>query len=119
MDALSGETDMSQSQHTPDSLSEAARDVFPEDYLRRHRGCWVAFSPDGRRLIASSISLATLDAYIREAGEDPEEVLLERVARHAFPSAVGGAARHPSWRREAGDTMARTTVLGRVSHRRA
>jgi len=44
-----------------------------------HRGCWVAFSPDGRRLIARSISLATLDIQVRKAGENPEEVLLERI----------------------------------------
>ncbi len=69
---------MSQSDQTPDSLSDVAPDVSPEEDLSRHRGCWVAFSPDGRRLIASSISLATLDAHVREAGEDPEEVFLER-----------------------------------------
>ena len=70
---------MSQSQQTPDSLSVVAPDEFPLEDLSKHRGCWVAFSPDGRRLIASSISLATLDAHVRAAGENPEEVLLERV----------------------------------------
>jgi hypothetical protein len=70
---------MSQSQQTPDSLSEIVPDDFPWEDLSKHRGCWVAFSPDGRRLIASSISLAKLDARVRAAGENPEEVLLERV----------------------------------------
>ncbi len=47
--------------------------------LGKYRGRWVAFSGDGCRLIASAASLANLDAKVREAGEDPEEVLLERI----------------------------------------
>ena len=70
---------MPQSQQMPGSLSQVAPDEFPLEDLDKHRGCWVAFSPDGRRLIASSISLPTLDAHVRAAGENPEEVLLDRV----------------------------------------
>ena len=70
---------MPQSQQAPVSRSEVAPDEFPLEDLSKHRGCWVAFSPDGRRLIASSISLVTLDAHVRATGENPEEVLLERV----------------------------------------
>lgn len=70
---------MSPSQHTPDTLSEVTQGDFPVEELSKHRGCWVAFSPDGRRLIASSLSLTTLDSQVRKAGEDPEEVLLERI----------------------------------------
>ena len=49
------------------------------DELRKHRGHWIAFSPDGRRIVASSLTLANLDALVRAAGENPEEVLLERI----------------------------------------
>ena len=70
---------MPQSQQMPLSPSQAFPYEFPLEELNKHRGCWVAFSPDGRRLIASSISLTLLDAHIRAAGENPEEVLLDRV----------------------------------------
>jgi hypothetical protein len=65
--------------HESTLMEESAEISDDECLLSKHRGCWVAFSPDGRRLIASGISLATLDAQVRAAGENPEEVLLERV----------------------------------------
>jgi hypothetical protein len=52
---------------------------YPHDQLSEHRGNWVAFSPDGSRLIASATTLAKLEAKLREAGENLEEVLLERI----------------------------------------
>ena len=70
---------MPQTQQPPNLLSEVAPDDIRLEDLSKHRGCWVAFSPDGRRLVASSVSLSTLDAHVRAAGENPEEVLLERV----------------------------------------
>ena len=61
----------------------APQEPVPEDVtwkeLAKHRGHWVAFSPDGRRLIASATMLASLDTLVRAAGENPEEVLLERI----------------------------------------
>ena len=50
----------------------------PKD-LEQYRGNWIAFSADGSRIIASSPTLAGLDARVRAAGEDPEQVLLERI----------------------------------------
>jgi hypothetical protein len=50
----------------------------PEE-LEQYRGNWIAFSTDGSRIIASSPTLAGLDARVRTAGEDPEQVLLERM----------------------------------------
>jgi hypothetical protein len=47
--------------------------------LDQYRGNWIAFSADGSRIIASSTTLAGLDAQVRAAGEDPEQVLLERI----------------------------------------
>jgi hypothetical protein len=47
--------------------------------LSQYRGCWIAFSADGRRVIGSAVTLAILEANLRQAGEDPEEVLLERI----------------------------------------
>jgi Family of unknown function (DUF5678) len=55
--------------------------------LEQYRGNWIAFSADGSRIIASSPTLASLDARVRAAGEDPEQVLLERIPpRDSIPS---------------------------------
>jgi hypothetical protein len=67
----------------PQSLPGAvpAPDVVgwtPEE-LEQYRGNWIAFRADGSRIIASSSTLASLDARVRAAGEDPEQVLLERI----------------------------------------
>jgi hypothetical protein len=47
--------------------------------LMKYRDQWVAFSLDGRRIIAGSEDLATLDKLIQAAGENPEQVALERI----------------------------------------
>jgi hypothetical protein len=50
---------------------------LPPDQRTAQTGDWLAFSLDGRTLIARSSALKDLDAMIRAAGEDPEEVLLD------------------------------------------
>jgi hypothetical protein len=52
---------------------------FPLAELRTYAGQWVAFSPDGRRVVAHSEDLAELDKLVAAAGEDPERVALERI----------------------------------------
>ena len=52
---------------------------FPLHQLAQHTGEWVAWSPDGLRIVASSTSLADLDNLIREAGEDPEQCPVEGI----------------------------------------
>ena len=52
---------------------------FPRAELVKYRGQWVAFSPDGRRIVASSEDLAALDQLVVASGEDPEKVGLERI----------------------------------------
>jgi hypothetical protein len=71
---------MAQPQRTPAATERTDPVEFPLEELRKHRGRWVAFSRDGSRLIASSAKLADLDSQVRAVGEDPEEVLLERIA---------------------------------------
>ena len=75
---------MSPSRQTPTSPDLGAAADFPLDQLSNHRGRWVAFSPDGRRLIASCTTLSALDAELRAAGENPEDVLLERIPEGDF-----------------------------------
>lgn len=69
---------MAQSQLPTSAIHHAAVE-FPVEELGKHRGRWVAFGPDGCRLLASSPTLAALDNLVRAAGENPEEVLLEWV----------------------------------------
>jgi hypothetical protein len=55
------------------------RVAFPLEELARHRGEWVAWSPDGTRLVAASRDLDRLDDTIRAAGEDPEDCPIEGI----------------------------------------
>lgn len=55
------------------------RSKFSLVQLAGHQGEWVAFSLDGRRIIASSPDLGMLDKLVIEAGEDPEQVAFERI----------------------------------------
>jgi hypothetical protein len=56
----------------------APTDLAAED-LRQYQGHWLAFSPDGHRLIASCLTLKGLDVLVQAMGEDPAEVLLHKV----------------------------------------
>ena len=40
--------------------------------------------PPAAMLIASAVTLAQLEAKLREAGENPEDILLERIPDGAF-----------------------------------
>jgi hypothetical protein len=53
------------------------RSAFPTGELAKYRGQWVAFSGDGRRIIAAAPDLNELDTLVQARGEDPEQVALE------------------------------------------
>jgi hypothetical protein len=53
------------------------RSAFPAAELVKYRGQWVAFSGDGRRVIAGAPDLVELDALLVAMGEDAEQVALE------------------------------------------
>jgi hypothetical protein len=55
------------------------RVAFPLAELAKHRGEWVAWSPDGTRLVAVSRNPGALDDLIRGAGENPEECPIEGI----------------------------------------
>ena len=64
------------------------RVAFPLDELAKHRGEWVAWSPDGTRLIATSRTPDALDDLILAAGENPEDCPIEGIPE--TDSVVGG-----------------------------
>jgi hypothetical protein len=61
---------------------------FPLEELARHAGEWVAWSPDGTRILASSRDPELLDDLIRAAGGDPEDCVVEGIPE--ADSVIGG-----------------------------
>jgi hypothetical protein len=55
----------------------ANRAVFPVEELEKHAGKWVAFSPDGSRIVASARHPEQLETLVKVAGEDPLECVIE------------------------------------------
>src|SRR5271166_2249350 len=64
---------------------EANRARFSADELMKYDGKWVAFSLDGRKIIAAHEDLLTLDRLLREAGTDPQQTALERIDFDDYP----------------------------------
>jgi hypothetical protein len=58
---------------------ERNRARIPREELQRHAGQWVAFSLDGSRILAGAENLPELEKRLATAGEDPEQVALERI----------------------------------------
>jgi hypothetical protein len=55
------------------------RVAFSLEELAKHRGEWVAWSPDGTRLVATSRNPDDLDDLVRAAGENPEDCPVEGI----------------------------------------
>jgi hypothetical protein len=70
---------MTQPQSLPGSVPAPDGAGCTAEELEQYRGNWIAFRADGSRIIASSPTLAGLEARVRAAGEDPEQVLLEHI----------------------------------------
>lgn len=68
---------------------EVNRAAFTLEQLLPYDGQWVAFSHDGRRIVAAAPDLLELDQRVIAAGEDPEQVGIESV--HLSGTWVGGA----------------------------
>jgi hypothetical protein len=65
------------------------RPRFPREELARYRGQWVAFSPDGRRIVASALTLARLEEHLKAAGEDAQRLAFESVPGPEEDSSLG------------------------------
>jgi hypothetical protein len=56
---------------------ERNRQQFTIAQLQPFEGQWVAFSLDGKQIVAAAAGLLDLDQKVSAAGEDPEQVWLE------------------------------------------
>lgn len=55
---------------------------FPLDEVAKHAGGWIAWSPDGTRIVASAKNAEDLDDLVRAAGEDPFDCVIEGIPEH-------------------------------------
>jgi hypothetical protein len=63
--------------------------AFPPEDLLQYRGKYIAWSPDGKRIVASDEDPARLDNMVQELGYDPSEVVFSSVPDG--DSFIGGA----------------------------
>ncbi len=67
------------------------RERFPAGDLKPYDGQWVAFSADGRRIVASGESIGQVSERVGAAREDLDDVVLERIEIETGDIRVGGA----------------------------
>jgi hypothetical protein len=53
------------------------RAAFPIEELAKYIGKWVAFSPDGTKIIAAHEDVETVAQLVEQAGFDPQTVVFE------------------------------------------
>jgi hypothetical protein len=67
------------------------RAKFPLDELKQYDGQWVAFSADGRRIVASAATIAAVAERVRSTNERLAEVMIEHIGIESGEIEVGGA----------------------------
>ena len=63
---------------------------FPRVELEQYRGSWVAFSGDGQRIVASGETIQRLEEQLAATGQDPQQVVFERIPSPEDDSSLGG-----------------------------
>jgi hypothetical protein len=66
------------------------RPKFPAEELAKYAGTWIAWSPDGARILATATHPDALEKDIREAGEDPSYCVVEGIPE--ADSLIGGGS---------------------------
>jgi hypothetical protein len=59
------------------------RSRFRPEQLLPYAGQWVAFSADGKQIVASDEAFANLEAKLSALGMDPQDVLFEQIDGYA------------------------------------
>jgi hypothetical protein len=67
------------------------RAEYPLVELQNYHGKWVAFTADGRGIVASGESISELCDQLRAAGQDPQGVVFERIDIDPSGVSLGGA----------------------------
>jgi hypothetical protein len=70
------------------------RVAFRAEALVPYAGRWIAWSPDGGRIVADADAPEDLDDRIRAAGEDPERCVVEGIP--GTDAMLGGAGLGPT-----------------------
>lgn len=70
------------------------RAAYPPEALAEYAGRWIAWSPDGARIVAESAAPEELDERIRTSGEDPERCVVEGIP--ATDATLGGGGFGPA-----------------------
>ena len=76
------------------SLSSVYREnraKFSVQELQKFDGQWVAFSKDGRHIVASAGTIADLAGQIHAANNNLQDLVLEHIEMDASESYLGGA----------------------------
>ncbi len=57
----------------------SSRETFPPEELLKYAGKWVAFSPDGTKIVASHEDPGVLGKLVQAAGFDLQHVVFEGI----------------------------------------
>ena len=77
--------------NAPMSTYEANRAKIPPETLNRYTGQWVAFSRDGRRVLAGAASIAELADHLRVLQLGLGDVALEHLESESLVIDLGAA----------------------------
>jgi hypothetical protein len=65
---------------------------FPVETLEQYGGQWVAFSADGRRIVAGAETIGQLSERVVAVREDLQDVVIEKIEAETDEIQIGGAA---------------------------
>jgi hypothetical protein len=67
------------------------RAKFPPEELRKYDGQWVAFSADGKRIVAAASTIGELSNQVTTIQEDLRDLVLEHIEMESTEINLGAA----------------------------
>jgi hypothetical protein len=55
------------------------RAKYPPEELVKYMGCWIAWSPDGSRIVANAHDMDELERLVAVSGEDQLQCIIEAI----------------------------------------